>query len=91
MRSIRFTPRGSKKKAVGTTVDFGGFRWMSVDLNGFRWISGEIWDFVLGSLVPGWLEISLNSIENMENASTPDSGRERSVSSLRVCDTRDKP
>ena len=61
-------------------VDFGRFRWISVDLDGFRWISGEIWDFVLGSLVPGWLEISFNSIENMENASIPDSDRERSVS-----------
>ena len=61
-----------------------------VDLGGFRWISGEMWDFVLGSLVPGWLEISSNSIENMENASTPDSDRERSVSPLRVPHTRDK-
>ena len=35
-------------------------------------------------------EISSNSIENMENASTPDSDRERSVSPLRVRHTRDK-
>ena len=61
-----------------------------VDLGGFRWISGEMWDFVLGWLVPGWLEISSNSIESMENASTPDSDRERSVSPLRVRHTRDK-
>ena len=61
-----------------------------VDLGGFRWISGEMWDFVLGWLVPGWLEICFNSIGNTENASTPDSDRERSVSPLRVHHTRDK-
>ena len=55
-----------------------------VDLGGFRWISGEMWDFVLGWLVPGWIEISSNSIENIENASTPDSDRERLISPLRV-------
>ena len=61
-----------------------------MDLGGFRWISGEMWDFVLGWLVPGWLEISSNSIGNMESASTPDSDRERSVSPLRVRHNRDK-
>ena len=35
-------------------------------------------------------EISSNSMENMENASNPDSDRERSVSPLRVRHTRDK-
>ena len=44
----------------------------------------------LDALVPGWLEISLNSIENMENASTPDSDRERSVFPLRVRYNEDK-
>ena len=44
-----------------------------LDLVGSRWISGEMWDFVLGWLVPGWVEISFNSIENVENVSTPDS------------------
>ena len=61
-----------------------------VDLGGFRWISGEMWDSALRSLVPGWLEISFNSIGNMENASTPDSDRVCSVSALRVRHTRDK-
>ena len=35
-------------------------------------------------------EISSNSIENVENASTPDSDRERLISPLRVRHTRDK-
>ena len=35
-------------------------------------------------------EISSSSIENMENASIPDSDRERSISPLRVRHTRDK-
>ena len=35
-------------------------------------------------------EISSNSIENMENVSTPDSDRERSVSPLRVRHNGDK-
>ena len=67
-----------------------GSRWISVDLGGFRYMSGEMWDFVLGSLVPGWPEISSNSIGNMENASTPDSEREHSVSPLRVRHNGDK-
>ena len=61
-----------------------------VDLGGFYWISDEMWDFVLGWLVPRWLEINSNSIENMENASTPDSYRERLISPFRVRHTGDK-
>ncbi len=34
MRSVRFTPRGSEKRALGNIIDFGGFRWISVDFGG---------------------------------------------------------